>query len=203
MSTLPESNEKIIEKKKDFKFYLKEAFFSFVWLAILLLIGDIVTKVVAMQYLKEGVSVPFIPGLLKWTLTYNKGAAWGMGGDATWSRILLILISWGAMIGILWYFIAKYKTLNKFMKACLMIILAGDVGNLIDRTFFYNRGVVDFLDITELIPNFGIFNFADSCLVVGLLMLVVYFIVEWIKELVTEAKANRHSKDGNDNESGK
>lgn len=201
MSTMHECNEKIeqeeqvIEKepkqKKDFKFYLKEFFFSFTWLGLLLFVIDMITKVCAMNYLPIGSSVQVIPGFIKLTLTYNPGAAWGMGGDATWSRILLCIISWVAMIGILAYFIYKYKSLNRFLKATLMVILAGDVGNLIDRTFYYNRGVVDFLDITEFIPNFGIFNFADSCLVIGIIMLLVYYLVERIKELKAEAKHNR------------
>lgn len=196
MSTLPKSNEKI--KEKCFH-YLKEGFFSFIWLAILLVIIDVITKVLAMQYLGNG-SVEVIPHLLKFTLIFNKGAAWGFLGDELVGRIILVIISWVAMIAIIAYFIVKYKTLNKLMKAILMVILAGDVGNLIDRTFYFNRGVVDFLDITDFIPRFGVFNFADSCLVVGILMLCVYFIVLWIKELVKEGKANRIKENKEDDE---
>ena len=196
MSTLPKSNEKI--KEKCFH-YLKEGFFSFIWLAILLVIIDVITKVLAMQYLGNG-SVEVIPHLLKFTLIFNKGAAWGFLGDELVGRIILVIISWLAMIAIIAYFIVKYKTLNKLMKAILMVILAGDVGNLIDRTFYFNRGVVDFLDITDFIPGFGVFNFADSFLVVGILMLCVYFIVLWIKELVKEGKANRIKENNKDDE---
>lgn len=196
MSTLPKSNEKIKEKCIH---YLKEGFFSFIWLAILLVIIDVITKVLAMQYLGNG-SVVVIPHLLKFTLIFNNGAAWGFLGDELVGRIILVIISWVAMIAIIAYFIVKYKTLNKLMKAILMVILAGDVGNLIDRTFYFNRGVVDFLDITDFIPGFGVFNFADSCLVVGILMLCVYFIVLWIKELVKEGKANRIKENKEDDE---
>lgn len=196
MSTLPKSNEKIKEKCIH---YLKEGFFSFIWLAILLVIIDVITKVLAMQYLGNG-SVEIIPHLLKFTLIFNKGAAWGFLGGELVGRIILVIISWVAMIAISAYFIVKYKTLNKLMKAILMVILAGDVGNLIDRTFYFNRGVVDFLDITDFIPGFGVFNFADSCLVVGILMLCVYFIVLWIKELVKEGKANRIKENNKDDE---
>ena len=196
MSTLPKSNEKIKEKCIH---YLKEGFFSFIWLAILLVIIDVITKVLAMQYLGNG-SVEVIPHLLKFTLVFNKGAARGFLGDELVGRIILVIISWVAMIAIIAYFIVKYKTLNKLMKAILMVILAGDVGNLIDRTFYFNRGVVDFLDITDFIPGFGVFNFADSCLVVGILMLCVYFIVLWIKELVKEGKANRIKENKEDDE---
>ena len=180
-------SEKIILIKK----VLKEFFFSFAWLGIILLIVDQITKVCAEAYLVEGEKVVIIPSLLNFTLTYNTGAAWGMGGNEIWSRILLCAISWIVMIIIFYILIRYYKKLNLLYRAILMLILAGDIGNLIDRTFFFNRGVIDFLDITPLIPGFGIFNFADSCLVVGIIILIIYFIVEYIKELVKEGKANR------------
>ena len=53
---------------------------------------------------------------------------------------------------------------------------------LIDRTFFFNRGVIDFISIQSWFPNFGIFNIADSCLVVGLILLIVYFVIDEFKE---------------------
>ncbi|MBR1581586.1 MAG: signal peptidase II [Bacilli bacterium] len=187
MSTLPESNETLVEnkelstKEKIFN-YLKWFFKSFIWVAILCVVIDVISKVLCMKYLPEGDSVQFIPGLLKFTLVFNKGAAWSIGGGADWSRILLCVISWAAAVGIIVYFILKYKTLNLLSKFTLMLVLGGDVGNLIDRTFFYNRGVCDFFDITEFIPGFGIFNVADSFLVVGVILFIVIIFIDMIKE---------------------
>ena len=45
----------------------------------------------------------------------------------------------------------------------IALIFGGDIGNLIDRTFFFNRGVIDFISIQSWFPGFGIFNIADSC----------------------------------------
>lgn len=217
IETLEEVKENIEEKEKNsskgsailekFITYSKWFFFSFIWLAILLLIFDQVTKVCAMNYLEFGVPVIIIPHLLNFTYTLNTGAAWGMGGDEMWSRILLCIISWVVLIVLIYVIVRYYKKLNLFLRASIMTILAGDVGNLIDRTFFFNRGVVDFLDITPLIPNFGIFNIADSCLVVGIIMLVVWYVVDYIKELVKESKANKkaltesHNKEDNSDKS--
>lgn len=196
MCKMQESNGKVKDK---ILFYLKQFFFSFSWIFVILLIFDLVSKACAMKYLSSGTSVVFIPHLIKFTLTYNDGAAWGMGGDATWSRVLLIIISWAAMFGIIYYYVKNYKKSSKFLKAILMVILAGDVGNLIDRTFYYSRGVVDFIDISDFFPQFNaIFNVADCCLVVGIILLLVYFLILWIKELKTEAKKNRE-EDNKDN----
>lgn len=204
MSKMFKSNETIDQENKNSKMkkILKEIFFSFSWLAIILLICDIITKVCAEQFLTGKGSIVVIPHLLNFTLTYNTGAAWGMGGDATWSRVILALISWIVAIAIIVYLVFKYKNINKYLRATIMVILAGDVGNLIDRTFFYNRGVIDFLDITPLIKGFGIFNFADSCLVVGIIMLLIYFLIEWINESKSEKK-NKEIADKNVDDSKK
>lgn len=204
MSKMFKSNETIDQENKNSKMkkILKEVFFSFSWLAIILLICDIITKVCAEKFLKGKGSIVVIPHLLNFTLTYNNGAAWGMGGDATWSRVVLALVSWVVAIAIIVYVVMKYKKLNNYLKATIMVILAGDVGNLIDRTFFYNRGVIDFLDITPLIKGFGIFNFADSCLVVGIIMLLIYFLIEWINESKNEKK-NKEIADKNVDDSKK
>lgn len=204
MSKMFKSNETINQENKDSKVkkIFKEVFFSFSWLAIILLICDIITKVCAEKFLTGKGSVVVIPHLLNFTLTYNNGAAWGMGGDATWSRVILALISWAVAIAIIVYVIMKYKTINNYLRATIMVILAGDVGNLIDRTFFCNRGVIDFFDITPLIKGFGIFNFADSCLVVGIIMLLIYFLIEWINESKNEKK-NKEIADKNGDDSKK
>ena len=180
------TKEKITLKNLFTKENLKKGsiwfFKSYIWLAILLFIGDMVTKVVAEKLLTKGDAVTVIPHLLNFTLTYNTGAAWGAGGDAMWSRILLCCVSWVAMVGIIWALCKYWKKLNGWYKASIMAVLAGDVGNLIDRTFFFNRGVIDFMDITPLIPGFGIFNFADSCLVVGIIILLILMLIDMFKD---------------------
>jgi len=194
------SNQEI--KKKE-RYTLKKFFFSFIWLAVLLFVVDVLTKVIAYTNLTEGMSVK-VPGfewLFQFTLVFNTGAAWGFGGDNLVTQIILCLISYAAAIAIIVYYIKKGKTFSKLFTAILMICLAGDVGNLVDRTFalfpslstIYSKGVIDFIDITPLIPRFGIFNFADSCLVVGIISLLIYEIVISVKEdLFTKNK----KKDG-------
>ena len=62
---------------------------------------------------------------------------------------------------------------------------------MIDRTFFFNReqgSVVDFLSIQRWWPNFGIFNVADAILVCSIFALLIYFIVELVKEEIEKHK---------------
>ncbi|MEG1621591.1 MAG: signal peptidase II, partial [Oscillospiraceae bacterium] len=60
---------------------------------------------------------------------------------------------------------------NKFMIFSSSLIIGGGIGNLIDRVLY--GYVVDFIDIGPLF-SFPVFNFADSCIVVGTALFVIY-----------------------------
>lgn len=201
MQEMPTSTQEVKEENKvelsKTKKALKWFFESFIWLAIILFVIDIDTKIVAYNNLPVGSSVKVsgFEWLFQFTLTFNTGAAWGAGGDKLVTRIILCFISYAAAAFIIYYYVKNRKTLNKLVKSILMIVLAGDMGNLIDRTFsfmpfktIYSNGVVDFIDVTPLIKGFGIFNFADSCLCVGIAMLLVYEIVLMFKDKKDENK---------------
>lgn len=157
---------------------------------------DQISKYVAEFYLKGQDTVTFIPGFIDFKLIYNLGAAWGMGDDAIWSRVLLCITSWIVFIGVpiyIVYAMAKGKKFHVLYTICLGLIWAGDFGNLIDRTFFFNRGVIDFISIQSWFPGFGVFNIADACLVCGLLLLIVYFIIEEVKEQKEQKRINEEN----------
>ena len=126
--------------------------------------------------------------------------------------IVIALAGFGFAIG---FYIAKFKNLKAIIKACLMLIAVGAIGNLIDRLFYsasfltndfliaqfggdvsqINDGaVVDWIDFcfNRNIWNFP-FNIADSCVVVGTIMLVVYLIVEEI--ILAVKKRNEEVKE--------
>ena len=158
----------------------KIAFESFIWLFILGLAIDIVFKALIVNILKdEGTSIVLIPHFLAITFSYNDAAAFGMGfTNPEVNKWLYIVVAFIAIAVILFFYIRKFKTYGKFIKACLMCILVGAVGNLIDR-FVYGR-VVDFIDFFGIWH--AIFNVADSFVVVGTIMLVVYLIVEEVND---------------------
>lgn len=135
----------------------------------LLLCLDQAVKIWAVAHLAPGVPHPFLP-LLNLTLIYNTGAAFGLfpGG----ARILVV-VSVVVGFGIL-YYLSRHK-LPLLQQVAFSLIAAGALGNAIDRI---GRGsVVDYLDTTGTgwgpFDNFPIFNLADACVVVGVILLLL------------------------------
>lgn len=158
---------------------LKWFFQSFIWLFVLGLVIDIVSKLLIKNNLTEGDSIILIPHFLAITFSYNEAAAFGMGfSNPEINKWLYIVVALIATAAILYFYIRKFKIYGKFLKACLMCILVGAIGNLIDR-IFYGK-VVDFIDFFGIWH--AIFNVADSFVVVGTIMLIIYLIVEEVKD---------------------
>ena len=127
----------------------------------------------------EGDSIILIPHFLAITFSYNEAAAFGMGfKEPEVNRWIYISVALLATAAILFFYIRKNKVYGKFLKACLMCILVGAVGNLIDR-LIYGK-VVDFIDFFGIWH--AIFNVADSFVVIGTIMLVVFLILEEVKD---------------------
>lgn len=105
----------------------------------------------------------------------NEGAAWSILEGKT---VLLVTIA-AIAIFIVLFLIASGKFKLKFEAIMLSLIMAGGIGNLIDRIKY--REVIDYIR-TDFI-DFPIFNFADICVVVGAIgFCIAYLIVETIKE---------------------
>ena len=156
-------------------------------LAVLVVILDQITKILVMKniplYTK---GAQFFGDFLRIIHVANTGVAFSVG--ATWSdtlrRLLFSLIPLiviGIVVGI--YF--KNNTWTKVQRWAIMGIVGGGLGNLIDR-FFRAEGVVDFIDV-KFYGLFGLerwptFNVADAAVVVCGIMLIVSFIITYIKE---------------------
>lgn len=135
-------------------------------------------------------NIDIIPGVLYLTLTYNTGAAYGSGANmGPWMRILFACVSFIAGVVII-YFLAKYfKKLSGWKRYAIYLILAGDWGNFIDRAFYWNNdgiyGVIDWIGVgNSSWPSFFqyVCNWADVCLTIGAVILVLAFIIEWVVE---------------------
>lgn len=174
-------------------FGLKWFFRSFIWLGILLLVIDIVTKNVVIANKEYITSLPdsrlvLIPNFLAITYTVNRNAAFGVGvGSDLANRIVYIVIAVLAIGALTFLYVKKFKKLNLFYRACLNLVLVGALGNLIDRIFFTSSylGVMGEPGVVDWIDFFGIwkfvFNIADCCIVIGVIMLIIYLIVDEVK----------------------
>lgn len=173
------------------KSYALWFFKSFIWLGLLLLIIDIVTKNVVVNNMNVGDTIALIPGFLHITYTVNTAAAFGLGvtgeGSMLANRIIYIVVASLASAILIAVYVKQFKSLGKMYKACMMMILVGAIGNLIDRIFFTPEylkypyvGVVDWIDFRGIWPY--IFNWADSCIVVGVIILIVWLIIEEVRD---------------------
>jgi len=137
-------------------------------LAALIVLADQVTKFAAVQALAGGQAVA-VTSFFNLVLVYNAGAAFSFLSDAAgWQRGLFIAIALAASAWIV-YLLRKYPHQRLFALA-LSLVLAGAVGNVIDRIAF--GAVVDFLDFYALGYHWPAFNVADSAITGGAILLV-------------------------------
>jgi signal peptidase II len=142
----------------------------FTAVALGILAGDIVTKRIAETRLPLHVPQNVIGDWLRWSLTYNTGAAMNMTLGAS-SRVVfsVLAVVMIVIIGRMWRALPPAST---WMSASLGMIMAGAAGNLIDRVR-NARGVVDFIDVGIGSARFWTFNVADSGVTVGAVILAI------------------------------
>jgi signal peptidase II len=128
---------------------------------------DQLTKFLVTRNLSYHQSIPVIKGIFHLTLIHNRGAAFGILKNQV---PLFIFISVFAIILI--YFHLKDNKDRKSYTIALSLVLAGALGNLIDRLFF--GYVIDFLDF-RIWP---VFNVADSAITIGAILLAFSILLE-------------------------
>ena len=126
-------------------------------------------------------SVNVIPGVFRFTYIRNEGAAFGSMSDSRW---LFMILSVVMIVGIL-VFIFWKKPKSKLLMSALTMIVAGGIGNMIDRIRL--GYVIDFLDFCAF-PNVWkwTFNVADSFVVIGAGIIILWMILDAIKEYKAE-----------------
>ena len=136
---------------------------------------DQVTKAIVLRTVPLSGSVPVIPNFFAISHVHNKGAIFGTFSQirGTLVSTLLMAASAVALILVVYYFI-KTPTGHRPLKLALSVLLAGAVGNQIDR--FVRGFVVDFLELHVRGFYWPTFNVADSCISVGAILLVALFL---------------------------
>ena len=137
-------------------------------LAAVLVAVDQIVKYLVMTSIGFGEHVPFIPYMLELTYVENTGAAFSIFSKHTWALALVSLVMSAVLALALWKGLFKHP----FGKLALTLLLAGAVGNLIDRAC---RGyVVDMFNV--LFMRFAVFNVADICVVLGGIAGGIYYL---------------------------
>ena len=166
----------------------KADFMLYVILAVVLIIVDQVTKYLTRAHIELGESLPFVPRLLELTYIKNTGAAWSILEKHTW---LLSVISAVIVLVILLMIYKKFFT-NRIGMLSATLIVAGGIGNLIDRVVF--RYVTDM--IKTIFMDFPVFNFADCCITVGVVLLVIYILFFYTEDKKEEGHGTDLPTDG-------
>ncbi|HEU0238919.1 MAG TPA: signal peptidase II [Micromonosporaceae bacterium] len=133
---------------------------------------DIVTKQLVVAHLRVGEPVRIIPGLLYFNSDRNGGAAFSMGTSITWVFPTIAIIVSGTIV----YLARGVRSVA--WAIALGLVLAGALGNLVDRLFRapgpFRGEVVDFIALFNgSAHGFAIFNIADSCLTIGVILAVL------------------------------
>ena len=199
MKKFAEFLNKVFNKENMIKFFR-----TYIWLMVLLFVVDIVTKWVVLKHfgieaMESGVrsesgAIAVIKNFCYIGGSINNGAAFSMLAG---NRVLLLIISL-VMSGLfIAYYISQYKKLNTAYKVGMSLMITGAVGNLIDRAFYWPNttgfdGVIDWIIFKFGNWEFAMFNIADSCLVVGIGIVIVMMIIDEINAAKEKAKKGEY-----------
>ena len=151
---------------------------------------DQLIKYLVIEYLKPIEYVDVIENVLRFRYVENSGAIFGSFSAYTTFLTIFSII----LLGLTIYFLATNKVKSKIVNICLLLMISGGIGNVIDRIRL--KYVVDFIE--PLFVNFAVFNFADCLITVGAFALVIYLIIDIIKD----DKKNKSPVDNSENSDG-
>ena len=141
-------------------------------LVVALVVLDQAVKFLVRANIPLGGDVPFLPHILQLTYVQNTGAAFSLLEEHTWILTIVSLVVSVLLVVLL----VKKVFPRPFAMAALSMVLAGAVGNLIDRALL--GYVTDMFE--TLFMRFAVFNVADICVVCGAVLAVIYYL--WFYE---------------------
>lgn len=152
--------------------------------------ADQIIKLLVINYLKPIQYIDVIDGVLRFRYVENTGAIFGSFSAHTAILTVFSII----LLGVTIFFFVTNKNKNKLVNLCLLFMISGGVGNIIDRIRL--KYVVDFIE--PLFVDFAVFNFADCLITVGAFTLIIYLIVDLVKDSKKQKdiQKNAEKKDG-------
>ncbi len=133
---------------------------------------DQITKSLVKQLMLLHESRTLIEGILSLTYVQNRGAAFGILSDADlpYQSWMFSIVSLAALLAIAVYAL-RLPTSDRLAQSALSLVMGGACGNLIDRAF--HGYVIDFVDVYWKAHHWPAFNVADSCISVGVCLLLL------------------------------
>ena len=141
-------------------------------LSTLLMFIDQLIKYFVIHNLELYKSVKLIPNFFYITFVKNDGAAFSILSGNRWLLIAIGIIALMFMIKL----IVMDKKITKLDVVSYSLVIGGILGNLVDRVLYGN--VIDYLDFYLFGYNAPVFNFADSCIVIGAIIIICVLIKE-------------------------
>lgn len=144
-------------------------------LSFILIIIDVIIKVIVDKCMNIYDTIKIIPNFFNIMYVRNTGAAFSIMEN---SRVLFIVIGIVA-IYLIWRFFIKDKQLNNYYIVIYSMLIAGIIGNMIDRILY--GYVIDYLSFNIFGYSFPVFNLADTFIVVSIIMLIIYegVVIKW------------------------
>ncbi|MCL6604144.1 MAG: signal peptidase II [Paenibacillus sp.] len=136
-------------------------------IALIVFLIDQGTKYLIATRLELQEQIPVIGNFFLITSHRNRGAAFGILEGQRWFFFLVTVV---VVIGIVWY-LNKVRKTQKLLSTALGLVLGGAIGNFLDRML--TGEVVDFLQLNFGSYTFPIFNVADSCIVIGVALIIL------------------------------
>ena len=137
--------------------------------AVLVLWADQFTKRLIVRSFLPGESRYVIPHFLKWTYERNVHGAFGLFGN---NAVLLIAMAIVVLV-LFWFSFREAAARSAIVRIAFGMIVGGAIGNIVDRLHY--GYVIDFIDFYRIWPN--IFNVGDSCITVGVGLLLLSSLV--------------------------
>ncbi|HEX7325466.1 MAG TPA: signal peptidase II [Rhodanobacteraceae bacterium] len=133
---------------------------------------DQITKAIVRATLQPYTPHAVIPGVLNWTLAFNRGAAWSfLDNSSTWQVWLFSILAVVVSIGLaVW--LARTPRRDWRTALPVALIIGGALGNLVDR--LWHGQVTDFIQVYWHDWSYPAFNIADSSITVGAVLLIAF-----------------------------
>ena len=171
---------------KEVKTSMKGSRWFGVLLFLILIIVDQLTKLFADVYFNDIAGAPskivIIPNVIELCISYNRGIAFSGLADADqWVKIAIVAAT-GVLMAVFSIFYFKMDKRRTLIRLAIVLVVAGGVGNLIDRVYYrvwdpttaavIRDGVRDMVRV-NIIFDFGVCNFADFFIVGGAILLIL------------------------------